>query len=70
MKSSHLFNFRYIRGLPSMSATDEGTIEVCKSKICCSFTIKYQKLTVPKDKVRKSAKIFQQDDVNSILNFR
>lgn len=53
-----------------MSATDEGTIEVCKSKICCSFTIKYQKLTVPKDKVRKSAKIFQQDDVNSILNFR
>jgi hypothetical protein len=39
----------YTRGLPSMSA-NEHFVRICKSKICCEFTVDYKKLPISKNK--------------------
>lgn len=39
----------YTRGLPSMLANEQA-VRICKSKICCEFSVEYKKLPIPKGK--------------------
>lgn len=41
----------FSRGLPNNNEADEHLIRTCKGKICCEFSIQYQRLTIPKGKV-------------------
>ena len=53
------FSPAFSRGLPNNNEAEEYLIRSCKGKICCEFSIQYQRLPIPKGKVSYTWKLFE-----------